>query len=542
MRITTTMTQEAIAAALEEAAGRCWGSERLGPLRPFLDMATRHIRAVMQLPLTPNSEEPYALAPLASPRPESVPGPSPMGGIPEERGAGELHELTASQAVWAMRGGELSPVEYLQALLERIDATDSRVNAWVTVDAEGAMAAARDLEARRGERRPADLLFGLPVGLKDVFHARGLPTMADFEPYQRRPAIEDAGAVRHLREAGAIILGKNATVPFAFGQDHPRTRNPWNLELSPGGSSSGSGAAVAARQVPASLGTQTGGSGLRPAAYCGAVAIKPTFGRLSRHGLLPGSWSLDNPAILVRSVADAALLLQALARHDPRDPFSVSQPPEDFVGAVRPSGPPPRLGLLRDLLDRAEAPVRQAAETAAQRLADAGAEVREVRLPVSMDLLLAAHTLMVWMEATSVHAEQHARWAEHYPPRLRCYIEVGQLLPITVYAQATRLRRRMTAPMAELVSGVDAVLTPTVSNLPPGPHTTGDASFQTIWSMFGFPSMTLPTVLSPEGLPHAVQLAGRPFQERSLLRIASWCESLFGRFPAPPLWHGSQIE
>ncbi|MBI2322945.1 MAG: amidase, partial [Chloroflexi bacterium] len=178
----------------------------------------------------------------------------------------QLHELTSTEAVRLMRAGEISPVDLVQALLDRIAATEPRVLAWEAVDADGALAAARQLDAKRRERPAADLLFGLPMGIKDVIHARGLPTTANFDPYRGAAVGEDAGVVQHLRDAGAVILGKTVTVQFAWGLHPPKTRNPWDFERTPGGSSSGSAAAVAARQVPAALGTQTGGSALRPAA------------------------------------------------------------------------------------------------------------------------------------------------------------------------------------------------------------------------------------------------------------------------------------
>ncbi|MBI4504476.1 MAG: amidase [Chloroflexi bacterium] len=444
-----------------------------------------------------------------------------------------LWDLTATAAVRAMRSGELSPVELVRALLDRIDATEPRVQAWETLDAEGALAAARSLEAARRDRAPQDLLFGLPIGIKDVFHVRGLPTTANFDPYRETVATEDAGVVQHLREAGAIILGKTVTVQFAWRRDPVKTRNPWDLERTPGGSSSGSGAAVAARQVPAAIANQAGGSALRPGAYCGVVALKPTFGRLSRYGGVPVTWTLDQPAMIVRTVADAALLLQATARHDRRDPFSFAQSAEDFVAAARERADPPRLGVVRALLDRADPPVRQAAEAAIEKLAAAGAEVTEVRLPVSMDLLLAIHYIVISSEGAAVHAEQVVRLAEHYGPTVRAYIEAGHLLPAALYMHAMRLRRRYRAQLIELVERFDALVGPTVANLPPDPSTTGDASFQSIWTLFGFPNISLPTALSPEGLPHALQLIGCHFGERALLRNAAWSERVFGALPAP---------
>lgn len=443
-----------------------------------------------------------------------------------------LHELGVAEAVRSMRSGDVSPVELVRAVLDRIADTEPRVRAWETLDEEGALARAGELEARRSDMSALPL-YGLPVGIKDVFHARGLPTTANFEPYRGRAASEDSGVVGLLREAGAIVLGKTVTVQFACGRDPIKTRNPWNSERTPGGSSSGSGAAVGACQVSAALGTQTGGSVLRPAAYCGVVGMKPTFGRLSRRGLLPVSWTLDHPGIIVRSVADAALLLQVLARHDPADPYSAERAAEDIIGAAADPGSPPRLGLVRDLLDAAEPPVRQAAESAAARLAGAGADVREVRLPVPIEKLLAVHHLIMISEAAAIHAEQHTRLAEQYFRGLRAFVETGQLVPAPAYVHARRLRRRMRAGMVELVGGYDALIGPTVSNLPPDPTTTGDPSFQSIWTLFGFPNVSLPTSLSEDRLPHAIQMVGQHFGERALVGVAAWCEARFDPLPLP---------
>lgn len=448
----------------------------------------------------------------------------------------QLYDLTATEAVRAMRAGEVSPVELVQSHLDRIAATEPRVQAWESVDAEGALAVARHLEARRRGRLPRELLFGLPVGIKDVFHARGFPTTANFDPYRDQMVIEDSGVVRLLRESSAIIIGKTVTAQFARGRAAPKTRNPWNHERSPGGSSSGSGAAVGARQVPATIGTQTGGSTLRPAAFCGVVGLKPTFGRISRYRLLPVSWSLDHTGIIVRSVADAALLLQALAHHDPRDPFSVEQHFEDFVAAANCAGSPPRLGLVRDLLDRAQPQVREATERAAQLLTDAGTEVREVKLPVPMDLLLAVHYLLRSGEFTAAHLEQYTQLAEHYEANVRDEIEVGQLVPAPIHVHVSRLRHRLRRLMDELVCSVDGIIGPTAPDLPGDPSLgTGNPDFQSIWTLFGFPNLTLPTVMSPDRLPHGMQIVGKQFSERALFRTAAWCEAVFGPLGAPHL-------
>lgn len=372
----------------------------------------------------------------------------------------ELYNMTCTDAVQKMRRGEVSPSDMVRAMIERIEVTEPQVKAWEVLDAEAALATAHELEMQRGRRRSRQLLFGLPVGIKDVFHVRGLPTSANFQPYRGIAVGEDSGVVQHLREAGAIILGKTVTVQFASGVASPKTRNPWNLDLTPGGSSSGSAAAVAARQVPAAIGTQYGGSTLRPAAFCGVVGLKPTFGRLSRYGLLPVSWSLDHLGIFVRSIGDAALILQALARHDPRDPFSAIQTSEDFVGAANANGIAPRFGLLIDLMERADTSVRGGAEDASRQLVSAGAEVQEVRLPVSMELLLAVHFLLIECEQAEVHAEQLRDLPEHYETGLRARLEVGQLLPAVAYLHAARLRRRLRIEMLEMMSSLDGIIAP----------------------------------------------------------------------------------
>ena len=372
------------------------------------------------------------------------------------------------------------------------------------------------------------------------------------------------------------MLGKTTTVQFALGQDAPPTRNPWDLSRTSGGSSSGTAAAVAARQVPAALGTQTTGSLLRPAAYCGIVALKPTFGRISTARVFPTSWTSDHVGVAVRSVTDAARLLQALARYDRNDPYSSHTSDADFLAAVRqPRLRPPRLGLVTDLHGRAWPAVRSTIDRAIARLAAAGASVREISLPVDYDLLQAVHWLTLISDAAAIHGEQYSHLAEHYGPRIRGYIEAGHLLPATVYIQSLRLHRRLRAQITALTQEVDALIAPTAPDLPPvvTGSTLGDPSLQAIWTSFGLPNLTLPVGLTePSGaaetslvsdmaplgqsydrssadgdlennrlvgrtsrLPVGLQLVGSPFGEHALLSVAHWCESAIGPLPAPSL-------
>ena len=320
--------------------------------------------------------------------------------------AQQPHELSAAQAAAAIREGRLSPGDLVEALLARIDALDPALRAWVTVDRDGARTAARasaiELE-RSGPRGP---MHGVPIGLKDIFYTAGLlttagsPLMADFVPEY------DAHCVALFRQAGAIILGKTVTTEFADG-DPSITYNPWNREHTPGGSSSGSGAAVAAGMVAVATGSQTVGSTLRPAAYNGIVGLKPTLGRISAHGLVPVSGSTDTVGIMVRTVEDAALVLDAIAGYDPKDPMGACQ----MVGAYHASatrvGAPPRIGLVRQFFyERADEEIRRQTDDAAQKLAAAGAIVEEATLPDLFNQSPEHIGAVVWTEASVFHREK----------------------------------------------------------------------------------------------------------------------------------------
>jgi aspartyl-tRNA(Asn)/glutamyl-tRNA(Gln) amidotransferase subunit A len=323
------------------------------------------------------------------------------------------------------------------------------------------------------------------------------------------------------------------STPFAMS-DPPPTRNPWKLERTPGGSSSGSAAAVGARQVPAGMGTQTAGSILRPAGYCGVIGFKPTFGRVTRRGVVPVSWSLDHAGPIVRSVEDAAALLAVLAGHDPADQGSRDRPVDDYLAAIA-SPAAPRLGLVEDLVERADGPVRAHAQEIAARLERAGAQVRPVQLPESIERMVGTQMVIMQSEAATAHARLHAERAERYPPRLRAIVETGQVLPAAAYLRAQRVRHRLRLAVRELLAEVDCLLMPTASNLPPEPSTTGDTRFQAIWSLVGVPALSLPSGLDAEGLPFSTQLVAGPWRESTLLAAARWCEQQLGPLGAPAL-------
>jgi Asp-tRNA(Asn)/Glu-tRNA(Gln) amidotransferase A subunit family amidase len=331
------------------------------------------------------------------------------------------------------------------------------------------------------------------------------------------------------------LLGKMVTTQFAHA-DPSRTRNPWNDDRTPGGSSSGSAAGVAARLVPFALGSQTAGSVLRPAAYNGVIGFKPTYGRVSKRGVLPLAWSLDHVGILSRSVSDVGLILSAIWGFDPDDPHSnPSQPPFSWDDAPTPASAAPRLGIVREALQHATPRLREHTQALASQFQRGGAELREVSLGEPLELILAVHHVIMQTEAAGVHWQLLEQYPGAHQPRLHAYVEVGRLLPGVAYVHAERLRRRIRQAMRRCLANVDAVLLPTAVDVAPGRETTGDPSLQAPFSLVGFPSISLPSGVSePEGLPLAVQLAALPWQEATLLRAAAWCEAQLPRMPAPP--------
>jgi aspartyl-tRNA(Asn)/glutamyl-tRNA(Gln) amidotransferase subunit A len=449
-----------------------------------------------------------------------------------ESTATSLHELTADQAARLIRARHISPVVLVDALLARADALDARVQAWVTLDAEGARAAARAAERAVASAAELGPLHGVPFGAKDIYDSAGLVTAGGFAPYASRVPTRDAEPVARLKTAGAILLGKLVTTQFAYA-DPSRTRNPWNDEHTPGGSSSGSAAGVAARLIPVAFGSQTAGSVLRPAAYNGVVGFKPTYGRISKRGVLPLAWSLDHVGLLARRVADCELVLAAVAGYDPADPHSeAAQPP--FEAGQR-SDAPPRLGLVREALEHATPRLREHTIEKAARFEKAGARVREVSFGESLQLMLAVHQVIMQTETAAVHWQLLEQYPGAHQPRLRSFVEVGRLLPGVAYVQALRLRRRIRHALRQALEHVDALLLPTAVDVAPGRETTGDTSLQVPFSLVGFPSISLPSgVADPEGLPLALQLAALPWHEARLFDAARWCEAQLDPMPAPP--------
>ena len=447
----------------------------------------------------------------------------------------ESYTLSVADAAEQIRGGQLTPTGYAGDLLDRIDSFEPGLQAWVTIDREGVLTEARQRELEL-EEGSAGIMSGVPVGLKDIFYTAGMKTTACSRIYADFVPEYDATCVARLREAGAVILGKAVTTEFATSDPSP-SRNPWNQAHTPGGSSSGSSVAVAAGMCAAALGSQTGGSTSRPAAYNGIVGLKPTYGRISRYGVVPVSWSLDTVGILVRKVADAAILLQAMAGHDPKDPGSAEVPTPDFRQQMDSFNGPPRIGLLNRgyFFDRSTPEVRQHTLDIAGRLTEAGATVVELDLPQSFDVAPDVQRVVMNVECAAFHEEFFRHRADEYGPRLRANIEMGLLIPTVTYLQAQRLRREFRQDLASLAQEVDALFMPaTPAPAPANLNTTGDAAFQAPWTSAGLPTVVVPSGLSEGGLPLGVQFAAPPFEEGRLLGVAQWCERALGLDLRPP--------
>ena len=444
----------------------------------------------------------------------------------------DLYDVTAAEAARRIRAGALSPSNLLASCLKRIDMVEPTLKAWVHLDRDAAarVAVQRDIEAREG--RFMGPLHGVPVALKDIYDAAGLVTTSGAGPWAHRLPAADAASVARLRAAGAVILGKVTTTPFAL-RDPTATGNPWNPAHTPGGSSSGSAAAVGSRMVPMALGTQTVGSVLRPAAYCGAVGFKPSHGRISAVGVTPLAWSLDHVGVLCRGVEDAALALSIMAGHDLADPLSVAVPVDDYVGAL--SAPTaPRIGVLRPLLERADPGNAAQIEATLSAFRTAGATVEDAPLAASFEGLHAAGDVVARAEAAAFHRDLYAQHAAEYPKHIGEAVKTGQGIHAVAYIVAQAHRRAFRADMGAVAARYDALVSPVAAGpAPKGLESTGDPYFCAPWSSAGMPSISLPTGLAPDGLPLAVQLTGAPWSESRLLAAAAWCERVIGFKEAP---------
>jgi aspartyl-tRNA(Asn)/glutamyl-tRNA(Gln) amidotransferase subunit A len=432
-----------------------------------------------------------------------------------------------------IRACKLSPVALVEACLARIASVDRKLDSFIHVAAgaiDAAMAAAREIEA--GQWRGP--LHGIPIGIKDNYLTEDMPTTAGSTAPGLAFPKRDAATVARLRSAGAIMIGKTRTHEFAWGNVTPPVANPWDLGRVPSGSSGGSGAAVAAGLCPAALGSDTGGSIRMPAAACGTVGLKPTFGRVSRDGIIPHSWSLDHAGPLARSVADVAHVLQVLAGYDPRDPACQDRPVPRYTDALTGSVRGLRLGVIRNhFFEDLQEDVERAVEQAILDLARAGATVHEVRMPL-LAYGLGAIFAIELASSTAYHDRSLRQGrAAHFQPDVRALVEMGRLVTGADYLKAEQFRAALMAEFSRLFATVDVVVVPTtpITAWKHGEWTVPVAGRQesvlaASWrltypfNLTGLPAISVPCGFDRDGLPIGLQIAAAPFREPLVLQVA----------------------
>lgn len=435
-----------------------------------------------------------------------------------------------------LRDGVVTSVEITRSALDAIDQVNDRLNAFVLVDREGAMRAAEQADAMLVSGDGAGPLTGVPVGIKDIIHMEGLPTRCGSPAYSTDPRDRDATAVGSLREAGAVMVGKTTTHELACGVYSPPAANPWDTARLPGGSSGGSGAAVAAGVVPMALGSDTGGSIRIPAAVCGIAGLKPTFGRVSRAGVETLAWSLDHLGPLAATVEDCAATLQVLAGHDPADPPTEGAPPSYFSEQLDGGVEGLRLGLLATRpFSPMQPDVEQAFHVAAEHLNGLGATVIPIDIP-DLTFTMAAEFAIVGTEAAAYHRRLLREAPELISAGIRELFTVGTIMPTSHYLKALGARRIIRDALREAFNrnGLDAVITPTLpataaladqENYDYGEMvedvTSSYVRTTAPFNLSGQPALSVPCGIDRDGLPIGLQIAGRPFDEATVLRIGA---------------------
>jgi len=444
-----------------------------------------------------------------------------------------LYHLTIGDAGRLIRDRQLSPVELTTAFLERIEEVDGRLKSYVTLLADSAMEQARAAEAevQRGEYRGP--LHGIPIALKDLYDTAGVRTTAQSRVMEHRVPSHTSTAGERLSEAGAVLLGKLAMHEFALGGPETslfeQARNPWNLEYVTGGSSSGSGAAVAAGLCMGSLGSDTGGSIRGPASFCGIVGLKPTYGRVSRYGVVPLSWSLDHCGPMTWNVEDAAIMLQAIAGSDPLDLTASLEPVPDYSAALHQDVRGLKIGVPRHYFFDADSGVDQETTAAVDRaigeLEGLGAQVEEVRIP-ALENATTANMVTMFSEAFAYHEKNLARQPEKFGEQVRTPFLMGGLFTAADYIQAQRARSRLRREYVETLGNVDVLAMPT-SFAPPSTFGEVDTlarlklpSFTAPLNQAGAPAISVPCGFNKAGLPLGFQIAGKAFDEATVLRVA----------------------
>ena len=450
-----------------------------------------------------------------------------------------LHYLSITETASLIRGGEASPVEVTQAYLERIDSLNDELGAYISVMGEQALAQARQAEADMQAGAYKGALHGIPIAIKDIIYTKGTPTTGGSKVLANFIPDEDSTIVQRLDAAGAVLLGKLNLSEFAIGGtiDHPfgTPRNPWNTQHTAGGSSSGSGVAAAGGLCAGALGSDTGGSVRGPAAFCGIVGLRPTYGRVTRHGVLPMCWSMDTVGPMTRNVADCALMLNAIDGHDPRDPTSGRAPVPDYTASLSDGVRGLRIGLPTEMFDfdGLNAEVRQSVMRAVSVLEEQGATADQISLPTS------AHSGAVFIATADVDAAAyHHDWlrtrGDDYDWSTRARLESAALTPGWAYLKAQRARTLIANELQAALERFDALILPSgpvaaptiaASTGRPGGYYQGKLDmgrrrYTSPAALAGMPAISVPCGFSDDGLPIGMQIIGRRFAEPTLFQVA----------------------
>ena len=445
--------------------------------------------------------------------------------------ATDLHHLTMAEAGRLMAAGKLSPVDLTGAYLDRIDALDGGLNSFVLVRRDAALAEAREAETEIAAGRHRGPLHGIPVALKDIIETAGIRTTANSRLLADHVPDRDAGAWARTKAAGAILLGKTETQEFGIGGPardalFPPARNPWNADRYTGGSSSGSGAAVAAGFCAGAFGSDTNGSVRMPAARCGIAGFKPTYGRVSRSGIFPLAFSLDTCGPMAWTVEDCAIMLQGMAGHDPADPASVDIPVPDFRAAFSDRLDGLRIGVVRHWTNgdaKAIDAMNAALDDAVAVLAGLGARVTDARLPNVWDFT-AVSMIITTAEAYAVHQADLRRRPEAFNEMTRVRFGMGALLDPADYIEAQRRRRELVAAYTDVMTDVDVLVSGALLNTASRFDDVGRLYYlaapmpTTPFNVTGAPALSVCCGFAPDGLPLAIQIGGRPFEEATVLR------------------------
>jgi Asp-tRNA(Asn)/Glu-tRNA(Gln) amidotransferase A subunit family amidase len=433
----------------------------------------------------------------------------------------ELWSLSATELAAEIARGAVSAEELAQSCLARVEATEDTIGAFAHLDPDHVLTQARALDEARRNGRPIGPLHGLPVGIKDIIDTADYPTECGSAVLTGRRPSHDAAVVARLRAAGAVIFGKTVTTEVAYR--HPgKTRNPHDPERTPGGSSSGSAAAVAAAMLPLALGSQTAGSVIRPASFCGVFGMKPSHGLIGRTGVMLHSRKLDHLGVYGRTLEDIALIMDTVAGYDPDDPDSRAVAAPAFMQTALETPPvTPRLAFVRTpVWNKADADAR----TAFEQLVDAlGDLIQPVELPDEFAAAWEAHRIVMMTDMAHRHAELVARGGDANSEPLRRQVAEGRTVPAVTYLAALDDARRYAAGLAEVFEYYDAILTPAAAGVAPkGTSWTGDPVFNALWTLTGLPAVSLPLLQGESGMPIGVQLVAAHGHDARLLRTCNW--------------------